>query len=138
MAICMASGRTQCEAARSCGAGWHLCSATEYLARGGRDVPPPSTVIRAWIGACARDVAGTGLSDGVCSACEVNPSTPWTNVYDCNGAGPLGPGMDGDTVAVVTYHECQRVGRDVATNAAYWSIYWAGSGAGYAMCCSDG
>ncbi len=137
MAVCSSAGRTQCEVMSSCQPGWHACTATEYVARGGRDVPPDfSTTNRAWLAACVQDVGATGFKNEPCSVCgEANfdPVVQWW----CDGQVVYEGGMAGDTLGVVAAPECMRVGTNAATHAAYWSMSFASGSPSFVMCCLD-
>jgi len=137
MATCMGSD-SQCTAEDACATGWHLCTGTEYLARGGKTIPQNSTIIRAWIAACGRDLDGTKLKDGVCSSCETGEiGAPWGMLYECTTGNQIGPGMADGTLAVVTSDICMRLIQNTPANGGYWSLYWAGLGAGGSVCCLD-
>lgn len=137
MATCP-SGGTQCEAHTACATGWHLCTGTEYLARGGKTVPPNSSIIRAWIGACGLDVTGTKLKDGVCSTCATTTiNAPWAMLYECDTGNQIGPGMADNALGAVTSNICMRLIQNTPANGGYWSLYWASSGAGGSLCCLD-
>ncbi|HEV8247745.1 MAG TPA: hypothetical protein VGP93_18350 [Polyangiaceae bacterium] len=136
MAACPSFAQSQCEAGSACAPGWHLCTGSEYLARGGRDVPPSSAIIYGWIAACVRDETGKLYHDGVCSVCGVESGFPPAKIYDCSGTD-LGPGVIDDSIGAVIDHECHRIGVNQADKGGYWAIYWAGYSAGYSICCSD-
>jgi hypothetical protein len=135
MTICESHGLSQCDAGEACGTGWHLCTATEYRDRGGRDVPDNVTIVGSWIAGCARDTR-TEFRDGICSICGSESAAPPAMIYECDGSD-IGPGMVGDGIGVVSGRECKRVGENTALTAAYWSIYWTDSRAAHSMCCLD-
>jgi hypothetical protein len=139
MVACPASGRTQCEVIDECEPGWHACTATDYVARGGRDMAPSfSTTNRAWLAACAQDVDGTRLKNEACSLCgqEVGyaPAVQWW----CDGEVVYEGGMSGDTLGIHTSPECMRVGKNDANHAAFWSMGFSGGAPSFVMCCLDG
>jgi hypothetical protein len=138
MATCSVAGRTQCEAVEECEAGWHACTATDYVARGGRDVAPNfSTTNRAWLAACARDLGDVGLKNEPCGSCDLiidfEPVVEWW----CDGSVVYAGGMSGDTLGVHTSPECMRVGENDAAHGAFWTMGFTGSGASFVMCCLD-
>jgi hypothetical protein len=138
MAVCPGYIDSQCDAGEACGPGWHLCTGTDYLARGGRDIPQPDGIVSAWIAACVRDPTGTRLRDGVCSECsERDIAGAWAMIYGCTGVS-LSPGMEGPAVGVVTDRSCHRLQDNVPATAGYWSLDWAYGISAHAVCCVDG
>ncbi len=138
MAVCSTAGRTQCESVEECEAGWHACTATDYVARGGRDVPPNfSTTNRAWLAACARDLGDVGLKNEPCGSCDLivdfEPVVQWW----CDGSVVYAGGMSGDTLGVHTNAECMRVGSNDAAHGAFWTMDFTGGGGNFVMCCLD-
>ncbi len=136
MATCPSGGKTQCEAGDACGAGWHFCSGSEYLSRGGRTVPMDSSIIYAWIGACVRDKTNQ-LTDAPCSKCDTEVGLPPGMIYYCDG-GDVGPGMIDDTIGATANSQCYRIGENTQAAAGYWAINWSGHLAAYTLCCIDG
>jgi len=123
----------QCSAEQRCNlaAGWHLCTATEYLAGGGATSAPPST--GAWIAACIR-AGGAPFApvDGVCQCATLtmaNAGVEWS----CSGGDPsmTSAGHSG----VRTWTTCRRVGANSAASAAYWAPDPSVQGMFYAVCC---
>ena len=103
MTACTTAGRTQCEAVDECEPGWHACTATDYVARGGRDVAPSfSATNRAWLAACVRDVTGTQLKNEPCSVCGQDVGYPPSIQWWCNGDVVYEGGMSGDTLGIHT------------------------------------
>jgi len=139
MAVCSAAGRTQCEVIDECEPGWHACTATDYVARGGRDVAPAfsSNTDRAWLAACVRDVDGNKLKNEACSVCGQDPAYPPSIEWWCDGTVVYEGGMDGDTLGVVAAPECMRVGANSAGNGAFWSMSFSEGAPSFVMCCSD-
>jgi hypothetical protein len=138
MAVCSTSGRTQCESVEECEVGWHACTATDYVARGGRDVAPNfSATNRAWLAACARDLGDVGLKNEACGSCnqviDFEPVVQWW----CDGDIVYEGGMSGDTLGVHTNAECMRVGENTAGHGAFWTMDFTGGGGNFVVCCSD-
>lgn len=122
----------QCMAeATFCAPGWHLCTASEFLARGGTTMPASNA---AWLAACIRENGGTVTtpSDGICSSCaqatastEVLARGCTNGVYSANGS----------YVGVLATAGCFGVGPDGVGPQAYWQsmpsqFSWPG-----AVCC---
>jgi hypothetical protein len=138
MAVCSTAGRTQCESVEECDPGWHACTATEYVARGGRDVAPNfSATNRAWLAACARDLGDVGLTNEPCGSCDLivdfEPVVQWW----CDGSVVYAGGMSGDTLGVRTNAECMRVGSNDADHGAFWTMDFTGGGGNFVVCCLD-
>ena len=138
MATCSSAGRDQCAVMDTCERGWHACTPSDYVARGGRDVPPDfSATNRAWLAGCVRDVDGTAFKEEACSVCgtEVGyePSVQWW----CDGEVVFEGGMAGDTLGVVTSPECMRVGENTPAHSAYWSMSFSSGAPSFVMCCID-
>jgi hypothetical protein len=134
MAICGSTSNrsTQCAAGAKCGAGWHLCSASEFLDRGGRTKVAP---VGAWLASCVRTAGSVHApTDQVCSDCVYSNKTSnavlsWVcSTNEPLRQGPLDTGMR-------TYPDCRRI----AVNDATWAGYWAPDPAyqtmAYAVCC---
>jgi hypothetical protein len=136
MATCQSHGKTQCEAGEACAAGWHFCTGSEYLARGGRTIPKASTIIYAWVGACVRDATGNKLKDGPCSICDTDVGASPGMIYGCNGES-ISPGMIDDTIGAMADTTCHRIGENIPANTGFWSINWSGHMAGHTLCCID-
>lgn len=137
MATCASSGETQCDAASACAPGWHFCTGTEYLDRGGRTVPKTDTIIYAWVAACVRDTTGSEYHDGPCSVCETDVGAPPGMIYGCNGE-TISPGMIDDTIGAMADTACHRIGENIPALTGYWSINWSQHMAGHTVCCIDG
>lgn len=140
MAVCSTAGRNQCDALEGCGPGWSACTASQYVARGGRDVPPEfSNTNRAWLAACVQDANGRGLRNASCEPCtEFDPAYDPEVMWWCaDGAVVYEGGMDGDKLGVVTSPECFRVGANSPSNSAYWAIDFASGGTTFVVCCED-
>ncbi len=79
----------QCTAETLCGSGWHLCTYSEYAARGGDTVTP--TTVR-WIASCVRatdcSVAGTP-TNATCGSCTRTGGSPVIVGRTCAGGSDL-------------------------------------------------
>lgn len=139
MAVCSAAGRSQCEVIDECEPGWHACTATDYVARGGRDIPPAfsSATDRAWLAACVRDFDGTQLKNEACSGCGLDPGFAPSIQWWCDGSVVYEGGMEGDTLGIVAAPECMRVGANTAAHSAYWTMSFADGAPAFVMCCLD-
>jgi len=139
MAVCSAAGRSQCEVMDECEPGWHACTATDYVARGGRDMPPSfsSATDRAWLAACARDATGTQLKNEPCSVCGQDVGFPPSIQWWCDGSVVYEGGMDGDTLGIVAAPECMRVGANTAGHGAFWTMSFSDGAPSFVMCCSS-
>jgi hypothetical protein len=138
MAVCSAAGRDQCEVIDDCEPGWHACTATDYVARGGRDVVPDfsSNTDRAWLAACVQDVGDSRFRNVPCSHCgdaSFEPVVQWW----CDGEVVYEGGMAGTTLGVVAGPECMRVGSNLPGNGAYWSASFTSGAPSFVMCCLD-
>ena len=139
MAVCSSAGRNQCEVMDSCEPGWHACTATDYVARGGRDIAPAfSTTNRAWLAACVTDVNSHQLKNEPCSICGQETSYEPTVQWWCDGEVVYEGGMAGDTLGVVAAPDCMRVGNNVENNGAYWGMAFSDGAPSFVMCCLDG
>jgi hypothetical protein len=140
MAVCSTSGRSQCEVISQCESGWHACTATDYVARGGRDVAPSfsSNTDRAWLAACVRDASGTQLKNEPCSVCGQDPGSAPSIQWWCDGEVVYAGGMEGDTLGVLAAPECMRVGATAASHGAFWSMSFSDGAPNFVMCCLDG
>jgi hypothetical protein len=138
MATCWGYGLDQCEVMDDCEPGWHPCTATDYVARGGRDVPPDlsSATDRAWLAACAQDLGDSRFRNEPCSYCgdaSFEPVVEWW----CDGEVVYAGGMAGTTLGVMATPECMRVGDNLATHGAYWGMGFTTAGPSFVVCCLD-
>jgi len=138
MVACTTAGRSQCEVMSECASGWHACTATDYVARGGRDVAPNfSATNRAWLAACVRDANGTQFRNEPCSTCGQDvPYEPAIQWY-CDGQVVYAGGMAGDALGIHTSPTCMRVGENDAAHGAYWTMGFSGGAPTFVMCCLD-
>jgi hypothetical protein len=136
MVLCSSSGTllSQCAASQSCEAlnGWHLCSAAEYLARGGKTIAAPKA---GWIAGCVRHgstpTAPTNTTCGSCSG-SVAVATPisWT----CS-AGTLNSSHVNGDIGLAGFATCLRVGVNDPATEGYWQPLSAGVNDAFAFCC---
>lgn len=80
---------TQCAADTLCGSGWHLCTYSEYEARGGATVV--TTAFR-WIASCVRRADCTveaTPTDGICGSCSRTGGTATTLGTSCPAGSTL-------------------------------------------------
>ncbi len=140
MAVCSAAGRSQCEVMSECEPGWHACTATDYVARGGRDIPPSfsSNTDTAWLAACVRDAKGTKLRNEPCAVCGQDVGFPPSIQWWCDGSVVYAGGMEGDTLGITASPECMRVGTNAASHGAFWTMAFSDGAPSFVMCCSDG
>jgi len=132
MVVCQASaGKTTCAAAPLCGTGWHLCKASEYLARGGVTVQP--TVV-SWLASCIRDGSAPFVpSEQPCSTCNFNSTYVSVPVsWDCGGSPLTSHGYL--HFPVKTWTACRRLGSKTAP-AALWTFDLNTSKLNGAACC---
>jgi hypothetical protein len=139
MAACSAAGRSQCEVMDECQVGWHACTATDYVARGGRDIAPSlsSATDTAWLAACVRDFDGNALKNEACSRCGQDPGYAPSIEWWCDGKVVYEGGMEGDTLGVVASPECMRVGSNLASHGAFWTMAFSDGAPSFVMCCLD-
>ncbi len=120
MVICDLAAKTpQCEAAKACNAaaGWRLCTATEFLDRGGRDKP---TAAVAWLGSCIRSGgAPHAPTDSICGPCQAAGIATVDLAWPCPPINGSAYG-NGDHVGVGSSNMCLRIG----TNDAAWEGFW--------------
>jgi hypothetical protein len=135
MAICGPGGAVnQCTAASLCGAGWHLCTASEYLARGGTSTPG---IWGARLASCVRENnAVFAPTDKLCAICDsIDGNVPSVAVaWACSGGTPFAvPHL---YVGAVTHTGCYRLGVNDPQHAAYWGPLSTGSHSNHAVCCN--
>jgi hypothetical protein len=138
MAACLGYGLDQCELMDDCEPGWHACTATDYVARGGRDVVPDlsSATNRAWLAACAQDQGDSRFRNEACSYCGDTTFEPVVEWW-CDGEVVYEGGMAGTTLGVLTQPECMRVGENLSANGAHWGMGFTTTGPSFVMCCLD-
>jgi hypothetical protein len=138
MVICTAAtGSDQCQAPKRCGpvaSAWHLCTATEFLARGGLTTAAP---VPAWVAGCTVRVNDVMLavSNAACGGCTSASGTkPAPVAWEC------GTGLwAGDTLALslgaMTSPDCRRLGVNLAAAEGYWDAKSAGTSLSGSVCC---
>jgi hypothetical protein len=109
----------QCGAGDWCNVnfGWHLCSPSEFLDRGGRTI---ATSKDAWLAGCIRDGSVvTKPEDRICSKCSSSEGAALTYSWACDDS------MSYSTVrryvGVIAADTCRRIGANEAAYGAYWS-----------------
>ena len=117
---------SHCKAAAFCNAaeGWHVCTASEFLARGGATLPPLGNA--AWIAACVRDkgtIHSASTAPAKCSVCDNTPAGTVPMIWDCNGTYQ-NQVVAYANVAVHSYGMCTRLGTNVSQNNGRWIAKW--------------
>lgn len=127
----------QCDAQALCGAGWHMCTATEYRAQYAAMEPPAVDMSNLWLASCVRDGADPQApSDGVCSECTSTATGGDVNLaFSCVNAVRIS--SESLYVGVRAGAACTFVGTEEAGNDAYWSVELASTQLGGAFCCAD-
>lgn len=138
MATCPAYGLEQCEVMDDCEAGWHPCTATDYVARGGRDVAPDlsSATDRAWLAACVQDLGNSQFRNEPCSYCGDTSFEPVVEWW-CDGEVVYEGGMAGTTLGVLAAPDCMRVGSNLPGNGAHWGMAFTTDAPSFVVCCLD-
>jgi len=133
MAVCRGAKSTQCEAAKLCAKTWHLCTVTEFLARGGRTINP-GLADDAWLAGCTRSGTLHAPKDGICSSC-VRAGSSFTAVgWSCKD-GSTTLSMSSVVLGVTNAQNCRRLGVNSAANAARWRARNVDDDSDSAMCC---
>jgi hypothetical protein len=138
VACCTGPVVSQCGAASMCNisAGWHLCTASEYLARYPVvGLPPGSAFLNARLAGCIRSgSAPYSPTDGVC-ACSGGTSTALEASWLCSGASYSGSGNSASFMGVKTSGTCHRVGVNSSSTQGYWTWDEATATLPDALCC---
>lgn len=122
----------QCAAVAYCGAGWHLCTASEYKARYGSSDPGLSEAL--WLAACVRDGSTPSApTDQVCASCSGSQGSDVEVGWGCGIQ--ITVTTDELNVGVRTSSACGIVGVDDAANQAYWQPWRASATLAGALCC---
>jgi hypothetical protein len=127
-------GFDQCGAHQVCNQseGWFLCTAQEYLDRGGDQ---SGWNDQAWIQGCVRDSGQPRApTDEVCSVCDLATTTSPPSAWLCQDETPSFE-LPYRRIGVVTSSLCWRAGENLATTAGHWSPYGAGLMRTAAACC---
>jgi hypothetical protein len=122
---------THCTAETACNVagGWHLCTVTEFLARGGKTTPNTRA---AWIAGLMSK--NSIPNNGISSNCNNNSSIE-PDGWACDGSGTVESTSSTKTDAVSAGWWCVRLGKDVPEAAAHWESQGAGSYGCYSLCC---
>lgn len=112
-----AKGLTQCAAGSMCGAQWHLCTATEFLARGGRT---RATNPRAWLATCVRrNNQVFAPTDTVCGdPCGSSSATALIVAWSCGSSAAYT--STARYVGAVASTVCTQMGVQGSRTAAFW------------------
>ncbi len=124
----------QCSAEQLCrtSAGWHLCSATEYKARGGLTTSTSGVVL--WLGGCSVRLASSmqPLADGSCTCAAVLDPVPASANFSCNGT--TGAANYLLSLGASTNGSCHSI-TGLPADQAYWLGIAPTTKLGGAMCC---
>jgi len=135
MMICSGGPFTQCTAENACNVagGWHLCLASEFLARGGASTSIPTS---AWIKGCVRKNGAVDAPvDSLCSAsCASTTAGSVTIGWECANLNSSSA-TDADNVGLVSAPKCSRVGVNTPATAGYWIWMPITSKKTGALCC---
>jgi hypothetical protein len=141
MAVCTLKTGTatlnQCQAETLCNTnwGWHLCTASEYKARGGTASQWPS--VQAWIKGCIRTKDKLfAPTDQICEpTCGVMTGKQMPTAWDCtNGIASFN--YANENLGLSKASICWRVGIDDPSTGACWSPLAASVPLDSALCCS--
>jgi len=133
MIVCKGASVNQCQASTLCGSAWHLCTATEYLARGGTALGYTGGP---WIQSCIRtNNKVTAPTDTICPSCVYSTSIIAEVMWDCGGGG-FGNSLVTAQLAPTTANVCGRLGIDDASTAGYWFPGSASTPHPAAVCCT--
>jgi hypothetical protein len=127
----------QCDAEAACGAGWHMCTATEYRTYFESVQPASAENATFWIASCVRNGgAPMAPSDTVCSDCTgTQTGTDEAVATSCVNALTVETGQL--YVGVRAGTACTFVGEDAAGNDAFWNAQPARALQDGAFCCID-
>ena len=138
MVICESSTRSadQCGAeAAFCNtaAGWTMCNATQFLARGGASLMAGP----AWLRSCVRDAADPfAPTDALCSSCAPGEINSTEVMWTCLSVTSL-PTITWARVGVGAAELCLRVGDKDPGWVGNWSPYQTSVALPGAVCCSN-
>jgi hypothetical protein len=121
MKVCVTTLPTvsQCTAEAVCnaGSGWHLCTATEYMARGGKTLGYPTP---AWIKGCVRSANNPNApTDQRCPACTMKTAPTKPIAWDCT-TSLSNHSSDYLNTGLVTAVDCSRVGVNDPSTEGRW------------------
>ena len=123
--------KTQCDAESLCASGWHLCTMSEYVSRGGATTPAS---VRRWIASCIRTGCGapTYPTDEICGGvCENAMGSMPDMVWDCSGS--LADTESNCAVGLVSHGGTLRLGSQAS--ACVYARQLGTNGAVGAVCC---
>ncbi len=126
-------GMDQCTAEFSCSPGSHMCTATEYLNRGGDQSPAPDDY---WLASCVR-LSGEPFppTDATCGGgCVLvtNQNAGAASWYCLNGASFS---ILANNTGIKTDSKCHRLGVDSSDNQGFWKIGGEYTNASGVLCC---
>ncbi len=133
MVICVGASSDQCGAAKACNAagGWHLCTASEYLARGGKTAHPTGN---SWLASCIRSGgAPHAPTDVVCTSC--GGGTGGFSIVEWNCAMTEGISTNALWIGVIAQNACARVGTSAVQHQANWGMSYASTKRTQSVCC---
>lgn len=133
MVICKSNlSLSLCLAVLGCGGGLHVCTATEFRARGGMTTPAPYA---GWLSSCTRNHTVPQAPSNVVCSCGSETVAAAQVSWKCS-AGAGGPtSSDQRYLGVASHSECRRVGIDDPSTEAYWHPRPNGSPSNYVVCC---
>jgi pentapeptide MXKDX repeat protein len=137
MVMCSAGKNiTPCGAPAICNtaAGWSLCTASQYLARGGKTTAPPLQD-NAWLSGCIRSGgAPYAPTDTLCPGnCKAGSAPAATVAWQC---GPGSFTRSDAYLAVLTRTACRRVGVNSAAYEGFWSFRATNQPRPNVVCCN--
>lgn len=127
---------SQCDASQACGAGWHMCTASEYQSRYTAAEHPETNNFSFWLASCIRDGGDTQVpSDVICSDCTGTQTGSEADVAQSCVNG-LVFSTDQLYVGVRAGFACASLG-DISDNStqAFWNFQLASSTQNGAFCC---
>ncbi|MBW2734386.1 MAG: hypothetical protein JRH20_18520 [Deltaproteobacteria bacterium] len=123
---------TQCAAAALCGAGWHLCTASEYQAAYADAEPGLSENV--WLAGCVREGAAPfAPADHVCASCDSTQGSEVAVGWGCTLS--ISISTEELNVGVRTSSACSMVGVNESANAAFWQVWQTSKFLSGALCC---
>jgi hypothetical protein len=122
MVICQGTQNVdQCQAGGLCNAaaGWTVCTASQFLLRGGKSTPATAF---AWLAACVRQ-GGSAFppTDSICDDCSDSAVLPNEYVSWACKYGTTSTGYSSGRVGVHAHNDCLRVGENLPSQEAYWN-----------------
>lgn len=141
MAICQSTTGAkffQCNANQACNVAnnWHVCLASEFVARGGENT---SSTIVAWIEGCLANGGSVSSSPSstFCSCTQASGISSRIIGYDCTDNTKTSTST-APYLGLVTNAQCWKLGSNLsASKAGYWSATEALAMLSAAVCCSN-